>query len=106
MALRGYQGFESKDELWGGTFAFFSSSRYRFFPGWTTKLCMTSGAMVVALPAVPGVEGAILLVRVDQAFHIKDNALLFLWSILFHSNLEVATPRELVDAVGIEEEED
>ena len=63
---------------------------------------MTSGAMVVALLAVPGVGGAILPVQVDQAFHIEDNALLFLWSILFHKNLEAATPRELVDAVGVE----
>ena len=58
--------------------------------------------MVVALPAVPGVGGAILPVQVDQAFHIEDNGLLFLQSILFHKNLEAATPRELVDAVGVE----
>ena len=58
--------------------------------------------MVVALPAVPGIGGAILRVQVDQAFHIEDNALLFLRSILFHKNLEAATPREPVDAVGVE----
>ena len=58
--------------------------------------------MVVALPAVSGVGGAILQVEVDQAFHIEDNALLFLWSILFHKNLETATLRELVDVVGVE----
>ena len=62
--------------------------------------------MVVALPAVPGVGEAILPVQVDQAFHIENNALLFLRSILFHKNLEAATPRELVDAVGVEEEVD
>ena len=67
---------------------------------------MTSGAMVVALPAVPGLGGAILPVQVDQAFHIEDNALLFLRSILFHKSLEAATPSELVDAVGVEEEVD
>ena len=62
--------------------------------------------MVVALPIVPEVGGAILLMQVDQVFHIEDNALLFLQSILFHSNLEATTPRELVDAVGVEEEVD
>ena len=62
--------------------------------------------MVVALPAVPEVGGAILQVEVDQVFHIEDNALLFLRSILFHKNLEAVTPRELVDAVGVEEEVD
>ena len=51
---------------------------------------------------MPGVGGAILRVEVDQAFHIEDNALLFLRSILFHKNLEVATPRELEDVVGVE----
>ena len=103
MALRGYQGFESKDELWGETFAvFFHAADTGFFSRWTTKQCMMSGAMVVALPAVPGVGGAILLVQVDQAFHIEDNALLFLRSILFHKNLEAATSREPMDAVGVE----
>ena len=63
---------------------------------------MTSGAMVVALPAVRGVGGEILPVQMDQAFHIEDNALLFLRSILLHKNLETAIPRELVDAVGVE----
>ena len=58
--------------------------------------------MVVALPAVSGIGGAILPVQVDQAFHIEDNALLFLRSILFHNNLEAATPKELMDAVGVE----
>ena len=53
-----------------------------------------------------GVGGAILRVQVDQAFYIEDNALLFLRSILFHNNLEAATSRELVDAVGVEEEMD
>ena len=62
--------------------------------------------MVVALRAMPGIEEAILPVQVDQAFHIEDNALLFLQSILFHKNLEAATPREPVDAVGVEEEVD
>ena len=62
--------------------------------------------MVVALPAVPEVGGAILPVQVNQAFHIENNALLFLWSILFHKNLEAATPREPVDIVGVEEEVD
>ena len=62
--------------------------------------------MVVALPAVSGVGGAILPVQVDQTFHIEDNALLFLLSILFHKNLEATTPREPVDAVGVEEEVD
>ena len=63
---------------------------------------MMSSTMVVALLAVPGVGGAILPVQVDQAFHIEDNALLFLRSILFQNNLEVVTPRELMDAVGVE----
>ena len=59
--------------------------------------------MVVALPAMPGVGGAILPVQVDQEFHIEDNALLFLRSILFHKNLEAATPK---DTVGVEKEVD
>ena len=63
---------------------------------------MTSGAKVVALPAVPGVGGAILPVQVDQAFDIEDNVLLFLRSFLFHNNLEAATLKELVDTVGVE----
>ena len=67
---------------------------------------MTSGAKVVALLAVPGVGGAILPLQVDQAFHIEDNTLLFLQSFLFHNNLEAATLRELVDAMGVEEEVD
>ena len=67
---------------------------------------MMSGTKVMALPAVPGVGGAILPVQVDQAFHIEDNVLLFLRSFLFHDNLEIATLRELVDAVGVEEEAD
>ena len=54
------------------------------------------------LSVVPGVGGAIRPMQVDQAFHIEDNALLFLRSIFFHKNLEAATPRELVDAVGVE----
>ena len=58
--------------------------------------------MVVALPAVPGVGRAILPVQVDQVFHIEDNALLFLQSILFHKNMEAVTLREPVDAVGVE----
>ena len=58
--------------------------------------------MVVALPVVPGVGGAILPMQVDQAFYMEDNALLFLRSILFHKNLEAATLREPVDAVGVE----
>ena len=87
----------------GETFAvLFHAAGTGFFLGWTTKLCMTSGAMVVALPVVPGVGGAILPVQVDQAFHIEDNSLLFLRSILFHNNLDATTPRELVDAVGVE----
>ena len=103
MALRRYQRFESKDQLWGETFAvFFHAAGTGFFSGWTTKLCMTSGTMVVALPAVLGVGGAILPLQVDLAFHIEDNALLFFRSILFHKNLEAATPREFVDAVGVE----
>ena len=65
-------------------------------------LCMLSGAKVVALPIVSGVGGAILPMQVDQAFYIDDNVLLFLRSFLLHNNLEVATLRELVDAVGIE----
>ena len=93
--------------MWGETFAvFFHAAGTGFFPRWTTKQCMTSGAMVVALRAVPGVGGAILPVQVDQAFHIEDNALLFLRSILFHKNLEAATPREAVDGVGVEEKVD
>ena len=87
----------------GETFAvFFHAAVTDFFPGWTTKLCMTSGAMVVALPAVPRIGGAILPVQVDLAFHIEDNALLFLRSILFHKNLEAVTPNELMDAEGVE----
>ena len=38
----------------------------------------------------------------DQVFHIEENALLFLRSILFHKNLEATTLREPVDAVGVE----
>ena len=67
---------------------------------------MMSGTKAVALPAVPGVGGAILLVQVHQAFRIEDNVLHFLRSYLLHNNLEVATLRELVDIVGIEEEVD
>ena len=91
----------------GNLCSFFSRSWYRFFfPGWTSKLCMTSGAMVVTLSAVSGVGGAILPMQVDQAFHIEDNALLFLQSILFHNNLEAAALRVLVDVVGVEEDVD
>ena len=67
---------------------------------------MMSGAKVVALPAVPGIGGAVLSVQVDQAFYIEGNVLLFLRSFLLHNNLEVATLKELVDAVGVEEEVD
>ena len=63
---------------------------------------MMSIAKVVALPAVPKVGGAILPVQVDQVFHIEDNVLLFLRRFLLHNNLEVATLRQLVDAVGVE----
>ena len=66
------------------------------------RLCTISGAKEVALPAVPEVRGAILLLQVYQ----EDNVLHFLWSFLLHNNLEVATLRELVDAVGVEEEVD
>ena len=67
---------------------------------------MMSGAKVVALQAVPREVEAILPVQVDQAFRIEDNVLLFLQSFLLHNNLEVATLRELVDVVGVEEEVD
>ena len=67
---------------------------------------MMSGTKVVALPVVPRVGGAILLVQVDQVFHIEDNVLLFLRSLLLYNNLEVVTLRELMDVVGVEEEVD
>ena len=61
-----------------------------------------SGAKAVALPAMPRVEGTILLVQVHQAFRLEDNVLHFPWSFLLHNNLEVATLRELVDVEGVE----
>ena len=65
-----------------------------------------SGTNAMALPVVPGVGGAILLVQVHQAFRIEDNMLYFLRSFLLHNNLKVATFRELVNVVGVEEEVD
>ena len=49
-----------------------------------------------------GVGGAILLVQVVEAFQIENNVLLFLQSFLLHNNREVATLKELMDAVGAE----
>ena len=63
--------------------------------------CQGSGST-----AVPGVGGAILIVQVHQAFRIEDNVLHFLWRFLLYNNLEVATLKELVDVVGVEEEVD
>ena len=65
-----------------------------------------SGTKAMALPAMPRVGGAILTVQVHQTFRIEDNVLHFLWSYLLHNNLEIATLRELVDIVGVEEEVD
>ena len=81
---------------------FFTQLLTVIFARWMIKLCTMSGAKVVALPAVPRVGGAILLVQVHLAFCIEDNVLHFLWSFLLHNNLEVATLRELVDIVGVE----
>ena len=61
-----------------------------------------SGTNEVALPVVPGVGGAILTVQMHQAFRIEDNVLHFLRSFLLHNNLEVATLKELMDALGVE----
>ena len=90
----------------GNPCSFFTQWLTVIFVGWMIRLCTMSGAKAMALPTVPRVGGAILLMQVHQAFRIENNVLHFLWSFLLHNNLEVTTLRELMDVVGVEEEVD
>ena len=107
MALRGYQGFESKDELWGEILVVFfhtivNGSFCRMddqamHDEWHEGSGSTNSA---------GGRGNNPNSASAPNILYRGQRAAFPPEFLLHNNLEVATLRELVDVVGVEEEVD